>query len=124
MIFVITITIIIIFTIIIIIFIIIIFIIIIIFLVIIIIILSIYCRSAEADASSNIQSRILSTFLNELDGIVGLVGASSSTDNSNSCTGTEDDGGGKGYHRYESRVLVIIACQNIDSLDEALIRPG
>jgi len=98
-------------------------IIIIIFLVIIIITLSIYCRSAEADASSNIQSRILSTFLNELDGIVGLVGASSSTDNSNSCTGTED-GGGKGYHRYESRILVIIACQNIDSLDEALIRPG
>ena len=98
-------------------------IIIIIFLVIIIIILWIYYRSAEADASSNIQSRILSTFLNELDGIVGLVGASSSTGNSRSCTGT-DDGGGQGYHRYESRVLVIIACQNIDSLDEALIRPG
>lgn len=98
------------------------FIIIIIFLVIIIIILWIYYRSAEADASSNIQSRILSTFLNELDGIVGLVGANSSTGNSSSCTGTEDGGGG--YHRYESRVLVIIACQNIDSLDEALIRPG
>jgi len=76
-----------------------------------------YRRSADmGDASSNIQSRILSTFLNELDGIVGL-GASSDRSNSGSSSSRRDDGN-------ESRVLVIIACQSIDRLDEALIRPG
>lgn len=50
----------------------------------------------------NIYNRILSTFLNELDGIA--VANSSSS--------------------LSSFVLVIVACKSLDILDEALIRPG
>jgi SpoVK/Ycf46/Vps4 family AAA+-type ATPase len=55
--------------------------------------------------SGNIGNRILSTFLNELDGVTG-----------------------ERNHQYvisnDSQVFVIAACSSLELLDEALIRPG
>lgn len=50
---------------------------------------------SEGDGTSGVQERILSTLLNEMDGIVGLDG-----------------------------VLVIACSNNLESLDDALTRPG
>ena len=48
------------------------------------------------------HTRILSTFLNELDGISSSVGAISA----------------------ESNILICVACSDINKLDEAILRPG
>jgi SpoVK/Ycf46/Vps4 family AAA+-type ATPase len=56
----------------------------------------------DGSSSGGLQTRILSTFLNELDGIVSL-----------NLPGGE-----------EGKVLVLAACNDIDTLDEALLRPG
>lgn len=50
------------------------------------------------DASTSLNARILSTFLNELDGVQGM--------------------------NESSNILVIVACQDIHRLDDALIRTG
>lgn len=72
---------------------------------------------AEDGATSNgLHGRILSTFLNELDGILGTgdgVGVGNGDAAVDSTARTEG-----------CRVLVIVACQDISSLDEALVRPG
>ena len=62
----------------------------------------------EESSHGNIYNRILSTFLNELDGISvpSSSGASS---------------GGNVEHQF---VFVIVACKSLDNLDDALIRPG
>lgn len=67
---------------------------------------SIRSAADEGDhaSSSGLHGRILSTFLNELDGIVS-------------------SGGGSG-DLGSQQVLVIAACQDIQQLDEALVRPG
>ena len=56
-------------------------------------------RSSEDD-SNGLHARVLSTFLNELDGAVMR---------------TSDGEGG---------ILVIVACESLDALDPALVRPG
>ena len=61
------------------------------------------------ETSNGLHGRILSTFLNELDGIMSATTSTSS-----------DSGGGGGGQP----VLVIAACQDVGNLDEALVRPG
>jgi len=59
------------------------------------------CRRSDgvaAEGGTGLQTRVLSTFLNELDGITGAAG----------------DGG----------LLVLVACNDLSVLDEALLRPG
>eukprot|EP01034_Spumella_vulgaris_P023780 gene23780-30048_t len=58
-------------------------------------------RGGGDDSSAGLHGRILSTFLNELDGVAG--------------------GGGGGF---ESSVLVLVASNDLSTLDEALLRPG
>jgi SpoVK/Ycf46/Vps4 family AAA+-type ATPase len=69
-----------------------------------------FCRSSadegDSGAGNGLHGRILSTFLNELDGILG-----------------KGDGSAEGA-RADRQVLVIAACQDLGVLDEALIRPG
>lgn len=57
----------------------------------------------EGSSHGNLQNRVLSTFLNELDGVL-----SSTTP----ATIVED------------LVFVVVACKDIDALDAALLRPG
>jgi SpoVK/Ycf46/Vps4 family AAA+-type ATPase len=56
---------------------------------------------SSSDASHSLHNRVLSTFLNEMDGIGSL-------DTSNT----------------EGGVLVLAACNDIDAIDEGLLRPG
>jgi SpoVK/Ycf46/Vps4 family AAA+-type ATPase len=59
------------------------------------------CRRSDGvadEGGTGLQTRVLSTFLNELDGITGAAG----------------DGG----------LLVLVACNDLSVLDEALLRPG
>eukprot|EP01032_Pedospumella_encystans_P013211 gene13211-15223_t len=72
--------------------------------------------ASDSSTSSGLHGRILSTFLNELDGIV------SSGSNNNSDNDIED--GEQGKEQGSQQVLVIAACQDIANLDEALVRPG
>lgn len=69
------------------------------------------CRSAadegDGGTGNGLHGRILSTFLNELDGILG-----------------KGDGTAAEGAREDRHVLVIAACQDLGVLDEALIRPG
>jgi SpoVK/Ycf46/Vps4 family AAA+-type ATPase len=58
------------------------------------------CFTREGQENDDLNSRILSTFLNELDGITG-----------ENCG---DEGG----------VLVVVTCSSIEVLDDALTRPG
>jgi SpoVK/Ycf46/Vps4 family AAA+-type ATPase len=71
------------------------------------------CRSAadsdDASTSNGLHGRILSTFLNELDGIVVTSKAGE---------------GGPANGSEAQQVLVIAACRDLTALDEALIRPG
>ncbi len=61
--------------------------------------------STLSDSShSSLQNRVLSTLLNELDGVL-----SSTID---ACS------------RVEDLVFVLAACKEVESLDEALLRPG
>ena len=57
------------------------------------------CRGAGGDSDSGVSARVLSTFLNELDGISTI-------------------------NKKGSEVLVIAACTELSSLDNALLRPG
>ncbi len=61
-------------------------------------------RSMEGGGSSggNLNARILSTFLNEMDGVTS---ENQSKDS-------------------ESNVIIVVACQDISKLDDALVRPG
>jgi len=59
------------------------------------------------DGTSNLYGRILSTFLNELDGISS--GSYLDTVASSS---------------RSAPVLILVACTSLESLDEALVRPG
>lgn len=63
--------------------------------------------ASDSSTSNGLHGRILSTFLNELDGIVS---------GPKSGEGSRDEG--------SQQVLVIAACQNVAHLDEALVRPG
>jgi SpoVK/Ycf46/Vps4 family AAA+-type ATPase len=56
---------------------------------------------SSSDAGHSLHNRVLSTFLNEMDGIVSL-----------------DDGS------TEGGVLVLAACNDIGAIDEGLLRPG
>jgi SpoVK/Ycf46/Vps4 family AAA+-type ATPase len=58
----------------------------------------------NSDGTGSVYNRILSTFLNELDGICNRGDSSGSS--------------------FEREVLVVTACLDITQLDEALIRPG
>lgn len=58
--------------------------------------------SNAGDTSHEMNTRVLSTFLNELDGVTS----------------------GFSILSNEDTVLVIVACQNLQRLDSALIRPG
>jgi SpoVK/Ycf46/Vps4 family AAA+-type ATPase len=71
-------------------------------------VITVYVRSlnsSETGSHGNIYNRILSTFLNELDGI-SVAGS------------TSDD------IEHSNTVIVIATCKSLESLDEALIRPG
>lgn len=75
------------------------------------------CRGVD-DASSttshgNIGNRILSTFLNELDGV-----------GSHSIKGLDDAASMVQSDTDEQVVFVAVSCSDIEKLDEALIRPG
>lgn len=73
-------------------------------------------EEASTTTSGNIGNRILSTFLNELDG-VGTE-AIVETDGGTTTAGAGTTQGG------EQVVFVIVSCADISQLDEALIRPG
>ena len=60
----------------------------------------VHLRTSEDDDSNGLHGRVLSTFLNELDGAV--------------MRPSDAEGG----------VLVIVACESLDALDPALVRPG
>jgi SpoVK/Ycf46/Vps4 family AAA+-type ATPase len=64
----------------------------------------------ESGSHGNIYNRILSTFLNELDGISV---PSTSLSSSSSSSSLENN-----------YVFVVVACKSLDNLDDALIRPG
>ena len=64
--------------------------------------------SGDGGGTGTLQTRVLSTFLNELDGIL-----------SHGTGGTDGTGGGA-----EDGIVVLAACNNLDILDEALLRPG
>jgi len=70
---------------------------------------AIACRRGHSEkgssTSGDLYTRILSTFLNELDGV---------TSSSSSHSDLESEG----------RILVVAACHDLTSLDEALLRPG
>eukprot|EP01041_Mallomonas_annulata_P006224 gene6224-12609_t len=75
-------------------------------------------RSVEGDDSSSsgssaVEARVLSTFLNELDGISSYSSSSSAT-----------AAGGNAVSSTSSGVLLLAACSSLDILDEALLRPG
>ena len=59
--------------------------------------------AGDGGGTGSLQTRILSTFLNELDGVLSQ---------------HHSDGDG------EDGIIVLAACNNIDILDEALLRPG
>lgn len=66
-----------------------------------------YRGADDHDSSSSggsIGNRVLSTFLNELDGISSLPSSSS--------------------HEAAYTIFVVAACTSLDHLDEALLRPG
>lgn len=65
-------------------------------------------RGHEEGEDHSVHNRILSTFLNEMDGILG-----------NSNNSMEGD-----TNINEDTVLVVVACSALEVLDEALIRPG
>jgi len=72
-----------------------------------------FCRSTgegsgDGGGTGTLQTRVLSTFLNELDGIL-----------SHGTGGTDSAGGGT-----EDGIIVLAACNDLDVLDEALLRPG
>lgn len=62
--------------------------------------------AGDGSTSNGLHGRILSTFLNELDGII---------------SGPQEGGG---RDEGSQQVLVIAACQDVTHLDEALVRPG
>lgn len=78
------------------------------------------------DGSSGLHGRILSTFLNELDGISGSgSGSRSRTNNSSSSMHSQKTiYGFGGMMKETNNILVIVACSNIQTLDDALLRPG
>lgn len=57
-------------------------------------------RSGDDKDGNGLHGRVLSTFLNELDGVVA-----------------QEAG-------FENTVMVLAACGDIAALDEALLRPG
>lgn len=61
-------------------------------------------RDEDEDGHADVQGRVLSTFLNELDGIQSHRSSQSAA--------------------LSSLVLVVVACRRIGRLDEALLRPG
>jgi transitional endoplasmic reticulum ATPase len=61
----------------------------------------------QGQDNDDLNSRVLSTFLNELDGITG-----------------QKDSGGSTNDNNEGGVLVVVTCSSLSILDEALIRPG
>lgn len=62
-------------------------------------------RSQSGDGETSVMARVLSTFLNELDGISSLSG-----------------GGESGESEFN--VFVLAASESLTSLDQALLRPG
>lgn len=75
--------------------------------------------AGDSSTSSGLHGRILSTFLNELDGIVSSGGGGGNGNNDN-----DDSEGGENREQVSPQVLVIAACHDIANLDEALVRPG
>lgn len=66
----------------------------------------VYKRSSSENGESShgsIYNRVLSTFLNEMDGITVK---------------------SVGIQNNENMVFVIVTCRSIESIDEALLRPG
>ena len=89
-------------------------------------------RRNGGDGSNSVNARVLSTFLNELDGIDKTNSTSSfpffgisSGDSSDEVADSESTlrDGSTESSMYE-RVLVIAACSDASILDEALVRPG
>ena len=70
------------------------------------------CRSEGGDGETSVMARVLSTFLNELDGISSL-----STPDANSSTDASE-------LESEFNVFVLAASENLQNLDQALLRPG
>lgn len=60
-----------------------------------------FCRGVDDEGGNGLHGRVLSTFLNELDGV----------------TSANDKG-------FENSVMVLAACADVATLDEALVRPG
>lgn len=70
----------------------------------------------DDDSTSNLHNRILSTFLNELDGILSHASQHAYPGRA---------GGRRGQRiAYEDVVLVVVVCRDMSMLDEALVRPG
>lgn len=67
-------------------------------------------RSADSDGTMGLQGRVLSTLLNELDGIA----ESRRTEGSRNEVSGDDS----------RAITVIVACERKDLIDDALLRPG
>lgn len=70
-------------------------------------------EDSSITSSGNIGNRILSTFLNELDGIGSELAVNEGT--------ASKPGSREGD---EQIVFVVVSCSDVQQLDEALVRPG
>lgn len=76
-------------------------------------------------SGGNIGNRILSTFLNELDGIGSEANVHGDGDNHRSSNSSAIRGGSTGGNDADEHVVfVVVSCSDIEKLDEALVRPG